>query len=126
MDDVREIHVLPLRDVLLEQDADLLRRRLLFHTAGRDSRVPPGIPMRCYHARRPIPITSRKTSMRTLRATLALAVLLCVTPLLAQQEPWDAPPFSSDPKALLAAAEKVPTGDSDLVALLDEAVYTYD
>jgi transglutaminase-like putative cysteine protease len=71
------------------------------------------------------PITSRIVSMRTLRATVILFVL-SATPLLAQQEPWDAPPFSSDPKALVAAAEKVPTGDSDVVALLDEAVYTYD
>src|SRR5215212_2038330 len=76
---------------------------------------------RCYHARRPVPITSKESSMITLRATLALAVLLFVAPLLAQtQEPWDAPPFSSDPKALIAAGEKVPAGDADLVALLDE------
>ncbi|MEA2162521.1 MAG: hypothetical protein QOK37_648 [Thermoanaerobaculia bacterium] len=41
-------------------------------------------------------------------------------------DPWDAPAFSSDPKELVAAAEKVPTGEAGFVVLLDEAKYSFE
>lgn len=41
-------------------------------------------------------------------------------------EPWDAPPFASDPKALFDAAAKVPRGDVGVVVLLAEAAYSFE
>src|SRR5712691_8683624 len=58
-------------------------------------------------------------------AAFAAVVLLCVSPLLAS-DPWDAPAFSSDPKELVAAAERVSSGDAGFVVLLDEANYTFE
>jgi tetratricopeptide (TPR) repeat protein len=41
-------------------------------------------------------------------------------------DPWDAPVFSADPAALIAAAEKVPAGDSAIVVLLDEGHFSFE
>jgi hypothetical protein len=51
-------------------------------------------------------------------ALLGLSIL-CTLPALAA-DPWDAPPFTADPKALLEAAKKVNAGEHDVVFLLDE------
>ncbi|HET7437403.1 MAG TPA: DUF3857 domain-containing protein [Thermoanaerobaculia bacterium] len=59
------------------------------------------------------------------RVTLACAVFVFSLPLLAAQ-PWDGAPLSGDPKAILAAAEATPAGDSDLIVLLDETHHTFD
>ncbi|HSY51357.1 MAG TPA: DUF3857 domain-containing protein [Thermoanaerobaculia bacterium] len=58
-------------------------------------------------------------------AAFAAVVTLCVSPLFAS-DPWDAPAFSSDPKELVAAAEKVSAGDMGFVVLLDEADYSFE
>jgi tetratricopeptide (TPR) repeat protein len=42
------------------------------------------------------------------------------------QEPWDQPPFASEPKALIAAAEKIDDGGKGIVDLLDENEFTFD
>jgi tetratricopeptide (TPR) repeat protein len=42
------------------------------------------------------------------------------------QEPWDQPPFASDPKALIAAAEKIDDGGKGVVELLVEEELTFD
>jgi tetratricopeptide (TPR) repeat protein len=61
-----------------------------------------------------------------LRLAVFTAVLtLCVSPLFAS-DPWDSAAFSSDPKELVAAAEKVSSGDAGFVVLLDEANYTFE
>ena len=61
-----------------------------------------------------------------LRLTVFTAVLtLCVSPLFAS-DPWDAAAFTSDPKELVATAEKVSSGDAGFVVLLDEANYTFE
>jgi transglutaminase-like putative cysteine protease/Tfp pilus assembly protein PilF len=60
------------------------------------------------------------------RRLAVLAVFLLVTAGAFAEEPWDAPAFSSDPKALIAAAEKVAPGDKGVVLLLDEATYSYE
>lgn len=57
----------------------------------------------------------------------ALALLLALaSSLFAATEPWDSAPLTADPKALLAAAEAVPAGESGMVILLDEATHTFD
>ena len=56
---------------------------------------------------------------------LVVLFLVFAVPSLAD-EPWDAPPFSSDPKALLEAAAKAPRGDVGVVVLLDEASYSFE
>jgi tetratricopeptide (TPR) repeat protein/transglutaminase-like putative cysteine protease len=57
----------------------------------------------------------------------ALALVFAFLPIAAlAAEPWEGAPFTSDPKALLAAAEAVPAGESGLVVLLDEAAHTFD
>lgn len=56
-------------------------------------------------------------------AALFLAVL--AFPLLAD-EPWAGVPMSADPQAVLAAAEKIPAGESAAVILLDEERHTFD
>ena len=58
-------------------------------------------------------------------AALAAVFAFCVGPLLAS-DPWDAPAFASDPKELVAAAEKVPAGDAGFVVLLDEGNYSFE
>jgi tetratricopeptide (TPR) repeat protein len=40
--------------------------------------------------------------------------------------PWNGAAFSADPKAMLAAAEKVAAGEAGAVVLLDEAHYNFD
>ncbi|HJW94389.1 MAG TPA: DUF3857 domain-containing protein [Thermoanaerobaculia bacterium] len=55
----------------------------------------------------------------------AATLVLSVTPLLAE-EPWDGTPLSADPKAILAAADKVQPGDADAVVLLEEMHYVFD
>jgi tetratricopeptide (TPR) repeat protein len=57
-------------------------------------------------------------------AVFAAVVSLCCTVLFAS-DPWDAAPFSSDPKELITAAEKVPS-DGGFVVLLDEAHYSFE
>ncbi|HEX9459150.1 MAG TPA: DUF3857 domain-containing protein, partial [Thermoanaerobaculia bacterium] len=58
-------------------------------------------------------------------AVFAAGFAFCVSPLFAS-DPWDAPAFSSDPKELVAAAEKVSSGDVGFVVLLDEAHYSFE
>ncbi len=41
-------------------------------------------------------------------------------------DPWDGPAFASDPKELVAAAEKVSSGDAGFVVLLDEGNYSFE
>ena len=62
------------------------------------------------------------------RIVLAAASLIfaLTLPLLADEQPWDGAPMSADPKALLAAAEKVSAGESDAVVLLEESHYVFD
>lgn len=65
--------------------------------------------------------------MKTRLVALAAVTLLVVTSSVsAQQKPWDAPAFSADPKALVAAAQGVEAGDFALVRLLDESQYVID
>lgn len=54
-----------------------------------------------------------------------LVLLFCSLPLFAA-EPWDLPAFSTEPKALVAAAEKVDPGEKGLVLLLDEATFSFE
>lgn len=54
------------------------------------------------------------------------ALVLLFSFSLSGQSPWDAPPFTADPKTLLAAAQRVESGDYSVVLLLDEAEYTID
>jgi tetratricopeptide (TPR) repeat protein len=49
----------------------------------------------------------------------------CVSPVFAS-DPWDSAAFTSDPKELVAAAEKVSNGEAGFVVLLDEANYTFE
>jgi tetratricopeptide (TPR) repeat protein len=58
-------------------------------------------------------------------AVFAAVVSLCGSVLFAS-DPWDAAPFSSDPKELIAASEKVSSGDAGFVVLLDEAHYSFE
>ena len=46
--------------------------------------------------------------------------------VLAADAPWNGAPLTADPKAMLAAAEAVPAGESPVVVLLDEQHYTFD
>ncbi|HVR40910.1 MAG TPA: DUF3857 domain-containing protein [Thermoanaerobaculia bacterium] len=58
---------------------------------------------------------------------LAAAVLALIPlALFAADEPWDAPPFTSDPKALVAAAEQVPAADSSVIVLLSDTTWTFE
>jgi Flp pilus assembly protein TadD len=61
-----------------------------------------------------------------LRLALACAAALLISPLLFAADPWDGPPFSAEPKALLDAAGKVKAGNADLVLLLDEGNYSVE
>jgi tetratricopeptide (TPR) repeat protein/transglutaminase-like putative cysteine protease len=56
----------------------------------------------------------------------ALVFVLFASPLFGQVKPWDTPPFTADPKALITAAEHVEAGDFALILLLDEAEYVVD
>jgi len=62
--------------------------------------------------------------MRAFRLA-ALFVVAAATAAFAR-DPWDAPAFSADPAALIAAAEKVPAGDAALVVLLDEGHFSFE
>jgi tetratricopeptide (TPR) repeat protein len=57
---------------------------------------------------------------------IGLLFALFITASAFADDPWDGAPFSADPKALVAAAEKVPAGDSAMVVLLDEASYSFE
>ena len=61
-----------------------------------------------------------------LRVPALAAVLAFFATSMFASDPWDAPAFSSDPKELVAAAEKVPTGEAGFVVLLDEARYSFE
>jgi tetratricopeptide (TPR) repeat protein len=58
-------------------------------------------------------------------AVFAAVVALSASSIFAS-DPWDAAAFSSDPKELVAAAEKVSSGDAGFVVLLDEAHYSFE
>ena len=60
------------------------------------------------------------------RRILALLPFLFFSLTLAAGEPWDGPPFASEPKELIAAAEKVAPGEKGVVLLLDEAVHSFE
>ena len=59
------------------------------------------------------------------RTAFVLALLICTAPLFAQTA-IDGAPFSADPKALLAAANKIETKDQNIFYLLDEATVTFE
>lgn len=63
-----------------------------------------------------------------MRPAISLLLLsLALAPFALAGEPWeDAAPLSADPKAVLAAAERIPAGESDLVILLDETRHSFD
>ncbi len=58
-------------------------------------------------------------------AVFAAVLTLSATSLVAS-DPWDTAAFTSDPKELVAAAEKVSAGDVGFVVLLDEANYSFE
>src|SRR2546421_3480190 len=60
------------------------------------------------------------------RPLLVAALLAALASPLFAGNPWDAAPFSTDPAALVAAAEKVPAADAALVVLLDEGRYSFE
>jgi len=61
------------------------------------------------------------------RIPLAAASLFLTFSLFAAEpQPWDGTPLTADPKAMLAAAEKVPSGEADAVMLLEEMHYVFD
>ncbi|HEX2123055.1 MAG TPA: DUF3857 domain-containing transglutaminase family protein, partial [Thermoanaerobaculia bacterium] len=60
------------------------------------------------------------------RWSAAAAVLLALASPLFAADPWDAAPFSSDPKTLLAAAEAISAGEAGAVVLLNETTHTFD
>src|SRR4051794_13795291 len=62
------------------------------------------------------------------RAVCALFVFLSIAVSARASEPWNGAPFSSDPKALVAAAAaiKPKSADDGVVVLLDEARYAFD
>ncbi len=60
-----------------------------------------------------------------IRAAFFTTILTCTAPLLAQTA-FDGPPFSADPKALLAAAQKVDAKDLNILYLLDEETISFE
>ena len=58
-------------------------------------------------------------------AAFAAVIALCGGAVFAS-DPWDAAAFTSDPKELVAAAEKVSSGDAGFVVLLDEANFSFE
>jgi hypothetical protein len=58
-------------------------------------------------------------------AAFFATVLTCTAPLLAQTV-FDGPPFSADPKALLAAAQKVDAKELNILYLLDEETISFE
>lgn len=56
---------------------------------------------------------------------LAAGLAVFASPLFAS-DPWDEKAFASDPKELVAAAEKVSAGDAGFVILLDEVNYRFE
>ena len=64
----------------------------------------------------------RRISLAAATLLLALAV-----PVFADDpQPWDGTPLTADPKAILAAADKIQAGDSDAIVLLEEMHYVFD
>src|ERR1700759_2282666 len=68
---------------------------------------------------------------RLFRATAFsfLSILAIQNAALAQApaaDPWDGTPLTADPRAVLDAAQKVPTDDAAVVVLLDEDRYSFD
>ena len=61
-----------------------------------------------------------------LRVFALAAVSAFVATSIFASDPWDAPAFASDPKELVAAAEKVSSGGVGFVVLLDEASYSFE
>jgi tetratricopeptide (TPR) repeat protein len=59
------------------------------------------------------------------RRCAVVLLALFAFPLLAD-EPWDGVPMAADPKAMLAAAEKISAGESAAIILLDEERHTFD
>lgn len=64
--------------------------------------------------------------MHVVRSLSAFALLVLCSPILRAGEPWDATPLTADPQAVMAAAEKIPAGEADMVILLDETRHTFD
>src|SRR5437762_8488568 len=60
------------------------------------------------------------------RRALLAALFALVSLPVAAADPWDAPPFSADPKALIEAARKVNAGEHDLILLLDEGTHSVE
>src|SRR3954466_6426969 len=58
-------------------------------------------------------------------AAFAAVIALCGGVVFAS-DPWDAAAFTSDPKELVEAAEKVSSGDAGFVVLLDEANFSFE
>jgi len=56
----------------------------------------------------------------------AASLFLAFSLFAAEPQPWDGAPLTADPKAILAAAEKVPSGEADAVMLLEEMHYVFD
>lgn len=63
--------------------------------------------------------------MRSLVLAVCCSLIIFALPVRAAEQPWDAAPFSAEPKAMLAAAEAVPAGDAEVVVLLDEMQYIF-
>jgi Transglutaminase-like superfamily. len=61
-----------------------------------------------------------------LRVIVFAVVLAFFATTIVASDPWDAPAFMSDPKELIAAAEKVSAGDAGFVVLLDEGGYSFE
>ena len=61
-----------------------------------------------------------------LRVIAFAAVLAFFSTSIFASDPWDAPAFTSDPKELVAAAEKVSPGEAGFVVLLDEGAYSFE
>jgi tetratricopeptide (TPR) repeat protein len=57
---------------------------------------------------------------------VVLALFFLSGALFSSDQPWSGAPFHAEPKAMLAAAEAVPSGEAGSIVLLDEAHYTFD
>ncbi|HYM62870.1 MAG TPA: DUF3857 domain-containing protein [Thermoanaerobaculia bacterium] len=66
--------------------------------------------------------------MRAAAFPFVLAILLSVpaSTALADADPWDGEPLAGDPKAILEAAQKIPSEEAGSVVLLDEDRYVFD
>src|SRR5579864_3038721 len=84
---------------------------------------PPALPL--LESGRSSFIQGRNHMTSALRRASAFLFTLFASTTLFAAELWEVPPFSLDPKELLAAGEKVQAGTSDVVMLLDEERYTF-